>query len=840
MRTAIRFALRELRAGLGGFRILIACLALGVAAIAAVGTVRSGIENGLNREGAAILGGDAEAEFTYRRADANELAWLSNIAIEVSEIIDFRSMLVAEIDGQKERALTQIKAIDSAYPLYGSLRLTSGQDVADALRPVDGVARVVVEKILADQMGVAVGDVVTLGTRDYILSDTIAYIPDSAGDGFGLGPRTILYTTDLDGSGLLAEGTLFSSKYRLKLPQGTDLVGIGEAAKAFFDGKGVRWRDSTNAAPGIERFVDRLGSFLILVGLAGLATGGIGVSAAVRSYLERKVTVIATLRSLGAENAVIFQTYFLQIGILSLMGIGIGLALGIGAPILAEPLIAASLPFPVDISIYPQPVFEAVIYGLLTAAIFTLWPLARAENIKAATLFRNMSETGSVLPRFIYIFAIFILIAVLLAVAVWFTGSARLTLWTALGIFGALGLLFLTALGVRVAARSVTRYSQGRPGLRWALSAMGGRSESTASVILAIGLGLSVLAAMGQIDGNLRRAIAQDLPGVAPAYFFIDIQKSQMPAFREKLNATPEVTRFDEAPMLRGVVSKINGQNALEVAPDHWVIRGDRGLTYASALPDRYEVVDGEWWDADYDGPPLISFAQEEAKEIGLTIGDEITVNILGREITGTISNLRDVDFSTAGIGFVMTFNEKALNKAPHTFIATVYSDPAAEAQLLRDIADAFPNITAIRIRDAIERVSAVMGSIASAVAYGAGATLLTGFLVLVGSAASSQHSRNFEAAVLKTLGATRSQILISFASRSAMMGAAAGAVAIVVGILGGWAINYFIMDAEFSVIWSNALAVVCGGVIANLLANLGFALRALNAAPAQILRTRE
>ena len=345
---------------------------------------------------------------------------------------------------------------------------------------------------------------------------------------------------------------------------------------------------------------------------------------------------------------------------------------------------------------------------------------------------------------------------------------------------------------------------------------------------------------MGQIDGNLRRAIAQDLPGVAPAYFFIDIQKSQMPAFREKLNATPEVTRFDEAPMLRGVVSKINGQNALEVAPDHWVIRGDRGLTYASALPDRYEVVEGEWWDADYDGPPLISFAQEEAKEIGLTIGDEITVNILGREITGTISNLRDVDFSTAGIGFVMTFNEKALNKAPHTFIATVYSDPAAEAQLLRDIADAFPNITAIRIRDAIERVSAVMGSIASAVAYGAGATLLTGFLVLVGSAASSQHSRNFEAAVLKTLGATRSQILISFASRSAMMGAAAGAVAIVVGILGGWAINYFIMDAEFSVIWSNALAVVCGGVIANLVANLGFALRALNAAPAQILRTRE
>jgi putative ABC transport system permease protein len=257
-------------------------------------------------------------------------------------------------------------------------------------------------------------------------------------------------------------------------------------------------------------------------------------------------------------------------------------------------------------------------------------------------------------------------------------------------------------------------------------------------------------------------------------------------------------------------------------------------------LPERYAVVDGEWWPADYDGPPLISFAKEEADEIGLTLGDTVTVNILGREITGTISNLRDVDFSTAGIGFVMTFNTAALSKAPHTFIATVYSDPDAEAQLLRDIADTFPNITAIRIRDAIERVSSVMGSIASAVAYGAGATLLTGFLVLIGSAASSQHNRNFEAAVLKTLGATRSQILVSFATRSALMGAAAGAVAIVVGVTGGWAINHFVMVADFTVIWSNALGVVFGGIFANLLANLGFAMRALNAAPAKILRTRE
>lgn len=840
MTTAIRFALRELRAGLSGFRILIACLALGVAAIAAVGMVRSGIENGLNREGASILGGDAEAEFTYRRANDMEMAWMTDISIDVSEVIEFRSMLVATVDGEKERSLTQIKAIDTAYPLYGTLRLASGQALSEALTPQNGVPAIVIEQIMADQLEIAVGDIVQLGTKDFMLADLIQYIPDGAGDGFGLGPRTIVYADDLDGSGLLGEGTLYSTKYRLALPPNTNLEALADEAKGQFEGSGVRWRDSTNAAPGVERFVSRLGSFLILVGLAGLATGGIGVSAAVRSYLERKVSVIATLRSLGAENAVIFQTYFIQIGILSIIGILIGLALGVGAPLLAEPIIAASLPFPVDLSIYPRPIFEAIVYGVLTAAIFTLWPLARAENIKAATLFRNMSNAGSFWPRWPYVVSIVVLIGALLTAAVLFTGSAQLTLWTAAGIFAALALLSATAYLVRLGARATKRLSQGRPRVRWALSAMGGTTEGAAAVILAIGLGLSVLAAMGQIDGNLRRAIAQDLPDVAPAYFFIDIQKSQMPAFRALLQSNDRVTKFDEAPMLRGVVSKINDQPALEVAPDHWVVRGDRGLTYAETLPDRYEIVEGDWWPADYDGPPLISFAKEEADEIGLVLGDTVTVNILGREITGTISNFRDVDFSTAGIGFVMTFNPAALSKAPHTFIATVYADPAAEAPLLRDIADAFPNITAIRIRDAIERVSSVLNSIASAVGYGAAATLLTGFLVLIGSAASSQHSRSFEAAVLKTLGATRGQILTSFALRAALMGAAAGAVAIGVGIAGGWAINTFVMEAEFALIWSNAVAVVVGGIIANLLANMGFALRALNAAPAHILRTRE
>jgi putative ABC transport system permease protein len=225
---------------------------------------------------------------------------------------------------------------------------------------------------------------------------------------------------------------------------------------------------------------------------------------------------------------------------------------------------------------------------------------------------------------------------------------------------------------------------------------------------------------------------------------------------------------------------------------------------------------------------------------MGLQLGDTITTNILGRDITATISSFREVNFETAGIGFVMSMNPSALAGAPHSWISTVYAEPEAEAQILRDLAGAYPNITAIRIRDAIDQVAGVIEGIAAATRYGAAATLLTGFLVLIGAAAAGERTRTFESAVLKTLGASRSRILGSFALRAALLGAAAGAVALAAGILGGWAVSTFIMETDYTIIWSSALGIIAGGALASLLAGLAFALRPLAAKPARVLRARE
>ena len=839
--VAARIARRELRGGLKGFRIFLACLTLGVAAIAAVGLLRSAIERGLQDQGAVLLGGDAAMEFTYRFATEDERAYMAQIATRVSGIVDFRSMAVVGDGDTAQRALVQVKGVDDLYPLTGSVVLDSAVPLAEALAITNGLPGGIMDKVLVDRLGLAVGDRFRLGVQEFRLGAVLLREPDSAAGGFSLGPRVIVLTSGLANSGLLEPGTLYETEYRLDLPEGADLAVLEAQAEDRWRDSGMSWSDSRRAAPGVERFVDRIGSFLVLVGLAGLAVGGVGVSAAVRAYLEGKIATIATLKTLGAEGRTIFQAYLLQVGVLTLLGILLGLGLGAALVLGLAEVIAARLPFPAEIALYPGPLAEAALYGVLTALIFTLWPLARTETVRAAALYRGGDGTAGQ-PRPVYLLVLAGLVALLIGAAVWFSGVPSLALGTAGGVLGALVVLGLAARAVRRGARRAARshWLRGRSALRLALGAIGGPREEASSVILSLGLGLSVLAAVGQIDANLRSAIERDLPERAPAYFFVDIQNDQIDGFLQRLADDPAVSRVEDAPMMRGVITQINGRPAREVAGEHWVVRGDRGVTFSATPPEGTTVTAGTWWPKDYAGPPQISFAAEEAEEIGLKLGDRITVNILGRDIEAEITSFRLVDFSTGGMGFVMSMNPAALAGAPHTYIATVYAEEAAEAPILRDLATAYPNITAIRVRDAIGQVTEALTAIAQATAWAAAATLLTGFMVLIGAAAAGESARLYEAAVLKTLGATRGRILLSFALRSALLGAAAGIVAIIAGGLAGWAVMTFVMEADYAFEPVSALAIVLGGVIATLAAGLAFALRPLAARPAQVLRAQE
>ena len=749
-------------------------------------------------------------------------------------------MAVVERDGVTERALTQVKAVDRVYPIYGQTILEPDISLADALA-ITETRGAVAEQTLLDRLGITVGDSVRLGENSFEIRAVLRREPDTSNAGFSFGPRLLILADALEGSGLITQGTIFETDYRLRLSSETNLDALRESAEAYFSDAGMRWRDRRRGAPGTARFVERMGSFLVLVGLSGLAVGGIGVSAAVRTYLETKTDTIAALKTLGAGGNIIFGVYFLVIGILALIGVTLGVIVGAALPFFAGPIVNASLPVPAIFGIYANPLIEAALYGILTAAIFTLWPLARARDIRAAGLFRDQTAPQARLPRWPFVLLTLALAAALIAAAAILSRIPTLALWSAFGVIAALAVLAIAAWGAKRLAANLSRKRSlnGRPATRLALGAVGGPGGETQAVVLSLGLGLGVLATIGQIDANLRNLISGELPDIAPAYFVVDIQKDQHEAFVETANNGLGVTRLDTAPMLRGIITEINGQPAREVAGAHWVLRGDRGVTYSDTPPEDAIITEGDWWEPGTT-TPQVSVAEEEGRELGLKLGDTITINILGRDIVAEIANFRVVDFGNLGINFITILNEAALAGAPHTHIATLYAEQNDEGPLLRAIAEKFPNITAIRTRDAIERAADTVRALASATSWSAAATLFTGFVVLIGAAAAGERRRVFEAAILKTIGATRASILASFAMRSALLGLAAGIVAVAAGATAGWAVMTFVMDGTFTFEPVSAILIVVGGALVNLLAGLFFALRPLAARPAQVLRSRD
>lgn len=835
MRLALSIARAELRSGIKGFRIFLLCLMLGVAAIAAVGLVREAIRAGLSDQGAVLLGGQAQLEFTYRRATVPERDWIMAQGERVSEVVDLRSM--ASTGDGAETALTQLKGVDENWPLLGQVALDPPVGVA-ALAGQGGLPGAFLDPVLAERLALKPGDRFRLGGQDFVFMARLLREPDAGGAGMAFGARSVVALSALERTPLLAPGSLYETQYRLILPEGQSLPALKSAAQKRFEGAGMRWSDERRAAPAVERFTDRLGSFLVLVGLAGLAVGGVGIFATVQAWIARKAATIATLRALGASGATIRGAFLIQLAVLTVLGVLAGLALAAALVLAAQGPIAAAMPVPVTVTLAPRPLLEAALYGTLTAAIFALWPLAQLSELRAATLYRAAQTARRGLPGPGMLALIGALTAALLGAAVAFSGLPALTLGTLGGVAAALGLLALAAAGIRRLARRLGPRVARFPALHAALAAIGApRSEATA-VILALGLGLSVLAAVGQVESGLRGAIAKDLPKLAPAFFLMDIPPPERPALVERMQDFAGVSRVDTVPMLRGILTKINGQDARKVAGEHWVLRGDRGVTFAET--PREKLTAGQWWPKGYAGPPLVSVSAKEAAELGLNLGDRLTVNILGRDIEAEIASFRDVDFSTMGIGFVLTFSPNALAGAPHTELATIYAPPTDEAPILRALSKDFPTVTAIPVHEAMARVSDALSAIAQAVALAASVTLLTGFTVLLGAAAAGEEARAREAALLKTLGATRGLILLSFALRALILGAASGAIAVAVGALAGWAVLTFVMEAPFRFDPLSAGAIVAGGMAAVLAAGTLFAARPLSVRPAQVLRAQD
>lgn len=794
---ALRLARREMRGGLRGFRVFLLCLLLGVAAIAAVGSLSQAMLGGLEANGRALLGGDAEVRIIHRPATQEQLSWLEANSARLSRAADMRAMARAETPGGARR-LVELKAVDDAYPLHGSVTSDTAAEEPLPLGEESGRWGALVDPALLSRLNIEVGDAIRIGELSYEVRGTVSREPDRAAQAFTLGPRVLVHVHSLAATGLEQPGSLIYYQYRVDLPEGERPGAWRQRLDRAFPDAGWRVRDINRAAPGVDRFIIQVTLFMTLVGLTALLVGGVGIANAVHAFLDGKRSTIATLKCLGAPSRVIFATYLVQVLMLALLGIAGGLLLGALAPAVAGPVIAERLNFELAAGLQPRALLLAALFGLLTTLVFTLWPLARAQSIPAGSLFRDVVQRARARPPAWALAALGASALLLALAAIYGTDGGDVSLGFVIGAVGALLLFRLAAAGIAAVARRLPRPR--RPDLRLAIANLYRPGASTGSVVTSLGLGLTVLVTIALIEGNLRHQVVEQMPEEAPGFYFIDIQPDQVQRFDALVAAHPGVERMERVPMLRGRITRVNGlrPNEMNLDPEvSWVFRGDRGVTWSAEPPRGSRITAGEWWPPDYEGPPLISLEARIAERIGIGPGDRLTVNLLGRDIEAEIANLRPVDWSELEINFVMVFSPGLVQQAPQTHIATVSLDEDQEEALEAAVAEAFPNVSAVRVKDALESLAQMLRAIATAVTLTASVTVVAGLLVLAGAVAAGQRRRVYDAVVLKVLGARRRDVLRSFLLEFGLMGLIASVLAVAFGTLSAWAVLTTVMRVE-------------------------------------------
>ncbi|HFC05300.1 MAG TPA: FtsX-like permease family protein [Rhizobiales bacterium] len=849
-RLAFKFARRELRSGLQGFWIFLTCLILGVGAIAIIGTLSVSIQRGMTEQGQPLLGGDIEFSVIHRQLKPDELAYVESLG-QTSKIATMRGIAIAQGNAKSLlRALVEVKAVDKLYPLYGKLKLTGGGPFQPRLQAQQGKTGKIwgafAESSILDRLKIKPGAIIKMGEARFVIHDTIKREPDRISDGLILGPRLLISHAALKATGLVKPGSLVRWNYRVKLanPEASPKKLQNAAIKKFPDaGWRIRTRDA--AAPGAQRFLDRLTFFLSLTGLTALVVGGAGLGNAVRSFLERHKQNIATLKCLGASSQLVLATYLTEILIIALLGITIGMLLGALLPLIALPFLQDVLPVPIAPAIEFLPLLQAGAFGLLVTIAFSLWPLAQAKDTPASELFRGSVGQKFKWPQIKFLMVIALATALLVILAMFAFPNRYITGWYLVGI--TISFIVLTALS-RIIMWVAKRFVRPRRAVsRLAIANLHRPGAPTPSIVLALGLGLSLFVTLALVDQNVSKELQTAVPKQAPSFFFLDVQNTQLDEFKKFAAAQPGVSKTGSAPMLRGRVQKLNGLPLRKVAIDPhvtWAFRGDRGITYSADIPEGSKIVAGKWWPKDYNGPPQVSFVDEIANGAGLKIGDTVTVNILGRAITAKITSFRKVEWESLRINFVMVFSPGTLQGAPHTDLVTVTMAKASNDQnaknedaLLAAVSNKYKAVTAIRIKDALDAVNNLLNQLLLAIRAASSITMITGILVLAGALASGLSTRTYDAVVLKTFGATRTQLIQAFIYEYALLGLITAALSVLIGTAAAWAIIHFIMEMPWTFSLTTALLTALIAMTLTISAGLATTWRALTAKPARILR---
>jgi putative ABC transport system permease protein len=849
----IRVALIDLRGDLRRFGILLACLALGTATIAGVSSVGDALKGAILHNANTLMGGDLQVNRADRRATPEEFGYFKTLG-QVTETISSNSRADA-MDDSGNTAFLDIYAVDDLYPLYGDVispQLKPGQKPADLLALKDGAYGAIVDPVILDRLGIEMGGHFKINGTEFEVRGLLGSLPNSALRGLHLGLTTLMSIEGQQANpdtrpplpGLL---TQFSYKIKLNPDQGDYTIAKPKVVEHFKADPEWKVQSPYDAAGTLARFYDLFVRFLLIVGLSSLLVGGVGIFNAVSAYIQERQRSIATLRSLGATGPRILVHFFTQVGIMSLVGIVLGLVIGAGLTAAALPVLGRILAVDLPPSIEWGSLLNALLFGILAAFAFSYIPLVRAEKLRPAMLFRTVGTSVQSLKTREYLDP-WVIGPLLLAglgifgLAWWTTQDFSLVGYYAVGVIAAYLLLSFAGRGLQFVLRALPAMPNAT--FRNAFRGIYRSGSPAPTVIMSLGLGLAMLLVIVILSVNLREQLVGQVTKDAPTFVATDLFDDEVVDLQSFLDSTGQVTEFMHSPMIRAAITKVNGVPSEQIRDRKdipgeaaYMVTGEILMTWRDDLPADSTVTAGAWWPKGYSGPPMVSLRDEDAKGLGVKPGDKLELTLFGESFDVTVANLRDFQFQS-GLNFLVTATPGTFDAFPGTNLATIKAAEGHEKDVERALARKYPDITFLPVGEALNQAAGILGQLSTAVNIVGGLAVLNGLLVLAGTMAAGRKQRESDAVVNKVLGSTRGNVISVFALEYALLGGFAALLSMIVGIAGAFAIvKGAQMDVGFGVNPMLVVGVLVGSIILTIITGALTTWSALSTKPAQYLR---
>jgi putative ABC transport system permease protein len=793
---SLRMAWREARGATRHLVIFFTCIALGVAALVGVGSFAQSLDRTLAREAKALMGGDLEVRST-RPLEPRVEALVEGLRDRGATITRVRELVgMAREPGSGATLLVELKVVEAGYPLYGRLEVRPDRPLAELL----GESGALVHESVLTRLRLGVGDPLLIGSGRFTITGVIQREPDRSVGLFSLGPRVVIAAEALERTALVQVGSRIRYGALVRLPDGLEAGATRAALARQVPDPAVRITAYHEARPGLRRFFDQVTTYLGLVGLVSLLVGGIGVAATVRTFMLRARFTIAVLKCLGATSRILLATYLGQALALGAAGSLAGVALGSAVQALLAPLLAGYVPFEVEVSLAPGVMARGLGIGLLTALLCAVWPILEIRSIPPALILRAAVAERSRARRRPWLVAAGIALG-LVGLAFGQAGSLKLGSIFVLASVAALIGLAGMARAVTAAARRLPRL----PWLAWRQGLAGLRRPGgqTTGVVVALGVGVMLIVTVALLERSMDRHIDLERRREVPSFFFVDIQRDQADGFVRTVSGV-NGDRPVLVPVVRSRLAAINGRPIDRTRADGhekaWLFSREYVLTIADEVPAANVVTRGRWWTpVEAAARPRVSVEDEAARTLGVDVGGTLTFDIHGVRIETEVMSLRKVDWQSLNANFFMIVSPGALDGAPLSYIATARVPPSAELAVQDAVVQAFPNVTAIPVRDVLERVGRVVDQIGVAVRVVALFVIAAGLVVMASALAASRYQRLYESVLLRTLGASRATVARAFAVEYGCLGGAAGVGGTLLAAVLAWVVLRFLLDVPWT-----------------------------------------